>query len=47
MDVLCAINPRLDTALLCLNDSHIDLFNDLPRTKTVSFVQGLGLRAFL
>ena len=38
---------RLDAALLCLNDSRIDLFNDLPRTETVSFVQGLGLRAFL
>ena len=36
-----------DTALLCLNDSRIDLFNDLPGTETVSPCSRVRLRAFL
>ena len=47
MDVLCTINPRLDATVLYLDGSRIGLLDDLPRTETFSFVQKLGLRAFL
>jgi len=38
MDLLVALDPWLDSAVLCFNRSYLNLFDDFPRAKAVSFV---------